>query len=264
MRWKLRRRQSRWRAWPSTFGETRALDGVDLAVGTGTVPGLLSPTERQDHARARACDAAAAGRRLRPGVRPRRVARLDAGARADRPGGPVGGRRRHPHRSREPGMVGYSPAEPRRCPQPRGRRVLERLGLSDAATRRHDYSGGMRRRLDLARASSAAGLLPRRATTGLDPRSSQRPLGLHPQSSSVTARPCCSPRNTSKRPTAREPHRRHRRRPDDRRGNADRAQAALRRDGRRNHVQTGRRGPSGVAARRGTARRNTSTPRRSA
>ena len=52
------------------FGDTTALDGVDLAVRTGTVLGLLGPERGgQDHRRADSRHAAATRRRARQGRR---------------------------------------------------------------------------------------------------------------------------------------------------------------------------------------------------
>ena len=49
------------------FGETRAVDGIDLAVQAGTVYGVLGPQRRrQDHDDPHAGHAAAARRRARP------------------------------------------------------------------------------------------------------------------------------------------------------------------------------------------------------
>jgi ABC-type multidrug transport system ATPase subunit len=74
----------------------------------------------------------------------------------------------------------------------RASEVLERFGLVEAADRRvSTYSGGMRRRLDLA-----AGLIGRppvvlldEPTTGLDPAPA-RSCGASSTSSTGKARPC--------------------------------------------------------------------------
>ena len=94
---------------------------------------------------------------------------------------------------------------------PRGRRraraptsCSSASSLADAADRLvQTFSGGMRRRLDLAASLMAAPpvLFLDEPTTGLDPRS-RIELWDCCASSCATARRCCSPRSTSRRPTA--------------------------------------------------------------
>ena len=93
----------------------------------------------------------------------------------DRARRPERGRRREPHRAREPrdGGPALRPQQGRGA-QARGTRSLERFDLAEAADRpSKTYSGGMRRRLDLA--ASLVGrpdvLFLDEPTTGLDPRS---------------------------------------------------------------------------------------------
>jgi oleandomycin transport system ATP-binding protein len=157
------------------FGETTALNGVDLAVGTGTVLGLLGPN---------GAGKTTAVRVLATLLRP------DAGHAW------VGGYDvvRNAHQVRQLiGLTGqYAAVDealtgtenlqlisrllgiPRRDAKQRARQLLTRFGLADAAGRAvKTYSGGMRRRLDLA--ASLVGrpqlLYLDEPTTGLDPRS---------------------------------------------------------------------------------------------
>ena len=158
-----------------SFGETRALDGVDLSVSRGTVQGLLGPNGAGKTTLVRVLATL-----LRPGagsarvVRLRRGERRDPSARTDRARGSVRGRRRHAHRPGEPrdGRPAV-PAEPEGAKR-RALESLERLGLTEAADRVvKGYSGGMRRRLDLG--ASLVGrprlLILDEPTTGLDPQS---------------------------------------------------------------------------------------------
>ncbi|WP_341351297.1 ATP-binding cassette domain-containing protein [Nocardioides convexus] len=72
--------------------------------------------------------------------------------------------------------------------------MLERFDLTEFASRpTKTYSGGQRRRLDLAGALVAAPpvIVLDEPTTGLDPRSRQADVGRHPGAWSPTARPCC-------------------------------------------------------------------------
>jgi oleandomycin transport system ATP-binding protein len=157
------------------FGSTTAVDGVDLAVRPGTVLGLLGPN---------GAGKTTIVRMLATLIRP------DAGQAT------VGGRdiRRHPDQVRELiGLTGqYASVDeeltgvenlimigrllelPRAEARARARELLTRFELADAARRAVKvYSGGMRRRLDLA--ASLVGrpriLFLDEPTTGLDPRS---------------------------------------------------------------------------------------------
>ena len=82
--------------------------------------------------------------------------------------------------------------------------LLARFSLTEAGGRRAStYSGGMRRRLDIA--MSLIGNPPviflDEPTTGLDPKGASR-CGTPSRSSPGTARRCCSPRSTSTRPNS--------------------------------------------------------------
>jgi ABC-2 type transport system ATP-binding protein len=157
-----------------TFGEVRAVDGIDLEVGQGEIFGVLGPN--------------GAGKTTMLKMLATLLS-IDAGE-AHVFGVDV---RREPHRVRQlVGVTGqYASVDENltgrenlwlfarlqglgaRQARATAAELLERFGLSDAANKRiSQYSGGMRRRLDLA-----ASLITRpplifldEPTTGLDPR----------------------------------------------------------------------------------------------
>jgi ABC-2 type transport system ATP-binding protein len=158
-----------------TYGEVRALDGLDLEAPTGQVLALLGPNGAGKTTLVRAIAT---------------LTRLDAGSLR------VAGQDvcTHPERVRRAiGLAGqYAAVEPaltgrenlrmvarlfghrRREARLAAERVLQQLGLADAADRLvRSYSGGMRRRLDLGASlvGSPRLLLLDEPTTGLDPRS---------------------------------------------------------------------------------------------
>jgi daunorubicin resistance ABC transporter ATP-binding subunit len=157
------------------FGEVEALRGVDLAVAPGTVLGLLGPN----------------GAGKTTAVRILTTILHPDGGRAEVLGLDVA---QHPQAVRETiGLAGqYAAVDenltgrenlrligrlahlPRAQLRPRADELLDRFGLTDAADRTaKTYSGGMRRRLDLAAAlvHRPPVLFLDEPTTGLDPAS---------------------------------------------------------------------------------------------
>ncbi|MET9799330.1 ATP-binding cassette domain-containing protein [Streptomyces sp. NPDC006368] len=157
------------------FKETRALDGVDLAARTGTVLGLLGPNGAGKTTAVRifatllqpdAGRAAVAGHDV---VREAGVVRSLVGLT-----GQYAAVDENLTGTENLLLIGRLLGIPRREAKARGAELLERFGLTDAAGRAvKTYSGGMRRRLDLA--ASLVGrpriLFLDEPTTGLDPRS---------------------------------------------------------------------------------------------
>ena len=154
--------------------DTVALDGFDLAVPAGSVHGLLGPERRRQDDRGAHPRHAAAGRR-RPG-RGRRASTWPAGRRGpapDRAGRPARRGRRGAHRPAEPRHVRPAATSSARAAR-RGRTSCWSSSGSPtpAGKPAKQYSGGMRRRLDLAASLilAPAVLFLDEPTTGLDPR----------------------------------------------------------------------------------------------
>ena len=156
------------------YGDQRALDGFDLTVRAGTVCGLLGPNGAGKTTAVRILATL-----LRPDGGSASVAGVDVVA------APLAVKRRIGLSGQEPAvdeilsgrqnlvLFGRLNRLSRRAAERRADELLARLGLADAADRavKH-YSGGMRRRLDLA---VTLILAPRvlfldEPTTGLDPR----------------------------------------------------------------------------------------------
>ncbi|MBY5162808.1 ATP-binding cassette domain-containing protein [Salsipaludibacter albus] len=157
------------------FGETTALDGFDLEVPTGTVLGLLGPNgagkttavhilttlSRADEGTARVAgfDVATEGARIRS-----RIGLTGQFAAIDE----------HLTGRENLVMVAQLSGLPRDVARGRADDLLDRFGLSDAGGRAaRGYSGGMRRRLDLAASlvTSPEVVFLDEPTTGLDPSS---------------------------------------------------------------------------------------------
>jgi ABC-2 type transport system ATP-binding protein len=157
------------------FGETRAVHGFDLGVEAGAIHGLLGPNGAGKTTVIRMLTTL-----LRPDAGTASVAGLDVVRDADRVRFAIGlagqqaavdelltGRANLE-------MVGRLYHLPPAVARRRARELLERFDLADAGERiAKTYSGGMRRRLDLAASLVATPpvLFLDEPTTGLDPRS---------------------------------------------------------------------------------------------
>ncbi|MET9323269.1 ATP-binding cassette domain-containing protein [Streptomyces sp. NPDC003038] len=165
-----------------TFGEVRALDGVDLDVPEGTVLGLLGPNGAGKTTTVRVLTTL-----LQPDSGKAVVAGIDV--------------LKHPNEVRRAiglsgqfaavdeyltgrenlQMVGQLYQMKAKAAKARADELLERFNLGDAADRTaKTYSGGMRRRLDLAAALvvSPPVMFMDEPTTGLDPRNRQQLWGI--------------------------------------------------------------------------------------
>jgi ABC-2 type transport system ATP-binding protein len=157
------------------YGEVVALDGLDLAIAEGTVLGVLGPN---------GAGKTTAVSILTTLLKPDAGTAMVAGADVVTSPGEV--RRRiglsGQYAAVDEHLTGYENLDMigrlyhlgRKRSRERARELLERFSLADAADRRAGtYSGGMRRRLDLAGALVAEPpvLFLDEPTTGLDPRS---------------------------------------------------------------------------------------------
>jgi ABC-2 type transport system ATP-binding protein len=158
-----------------TFGDTRAVDGVDLAVGTGMVYGLLGPNGAGKTTAIRMLATL-----LRPDSGTARVFGHDVVREADAVRARVSLTGQYASVDEDltglenlvllARLLGYSKARSRQ----RAVELLEAFGLDDAAARQvKKYSGGMRRRIDVAASIVITPdlLFLDEPTTGLDPRS---------------------------------------------------------------------------------------------
>jgi ABC-2 type transport system ATP-binding protein len=158
-----------------SFGDVRALDGVDLQVPSGNVLGLLGPNGAGKTTTVRVLTTL-----LKPDAGTVLVTGLDvdrdAVALRSRIGlaGQYAAVDENLTGLENLVMVGRLYGERRAAARSRGEELLERFDLVEAAKRpAKTYSGGMRRRLDLAAALVARPpvLFLDEPTTGLDPRS---------------------------------------------------------------------------------------------
>jgi ABC-2 type transport system ATP-binding protein len=158
-----------------SYGDVRALETVDLRVPTGTVLGLLGPNGAGKTTAVRILTTL-----LPPDGASARVAGLDVVREAAQLRTKIGLAGQYAAvdenltGAENLEMVGRLYHLPKGEPRARAAELLERFDLSDAADRLvRTYSGGMRRRLDLAAALVARPpiLFLDEPTTGLDPRS---------------------------------------------------------------------------------------------
>ncbi|MGH2832959.1 MAG: ATP-binding cassette domain-containing protein [Solirubrobacteraceae bacterium] len=157
------------------FGEVHALDGVDLIARQGQVLGLLGPNGAGKTTLVRVLTTL-----LAPDAGSARVLGCDVVHEAPRLRERIGLAGQYAAIDENLTglenltMVGRLYGTPRKAAKARGMELLERFDLLDAASRpAKTYSGGMRRRLDLAAALVAKPpvLFLDEPTTGLDPRS---------------------------------------------------------------------------------------------
>ena len=156
------------------FGETKALDGVDLSVRTGTVLGLLGPNGAGKTTAVRVLATL-----LRPDAGYATVGGFDVARDAHQVRQLVGLTGQYASVDEQLTgtenliLIGRLLGLPRARARARARELLSQFELTEAAGRAtRTYSGGMRRRLDLA--ASLVGEPPLlyldEPTTGLDPR----------------------------------------------------------------------------------------------
>ncbi len=158
-----------------SFGDVIALDGVDLEVAPGTVLGLLGPNGAGKTTAVRVLTTL-----LKPDAGEARIHGLDVVRDAAELRSRIGLAGQYAAVDENLTglenlvMVGRLYGMPRRAAKARGTELLASFSLDEAAGRpAKTYSGGMRRRLDLAAALVAKPpvIFLDEPTTGLDPRS---------------------------------------------------------------------------------------------
>ena len=156
------------------FGSTRALNGIDLQIPQGTVLGLLGPNGAGKTTAVRILSTL-----LRPDAGQARVAGVDVLTDPHGVRGKIGLSGQYAAVDQNLTgfenlyMIGRLYGMPRRRAQSRARSLITRFRLDEAAERTaKTYSGGMRRRLDLAGAlvANPEVVMLDEPTTGLDPR----------------------------------------------------------------------------------------------
>ncbi len=158
-----------------SYGDVRALDGVDLTAPTGTVLGLLGPNGAGKTTAVRILTTL-----LPADGGSARVAGIDVAHEAPQLRRRIG--LAGQYAAVDENLTGFENLQmvgqlyhlPKGEPKARAAELLERFDLADAGGRLvRTYSGGMRRRLDLAAALVARPpvLFLDEPTTGLDPRS---------------------------------------------------------------------------------------------
>lgn len=158
-----------------TFGEVRAVDGVDLSVGRGTVYGVLGPNGAGKTTTIRMLATL-----LRPDAGEAKVMGYDVIDQADEVRarvsltGQLASVDEDLTGSENLILIGRLLGLKRAAAKARAAELLEAFGISEAAGRLvKNYSGGMRRRLDIAASIVVTPELMflDEPTTGLDPRS---------------------------------------------------------------------------------------------
>ncbi|HZF87945.1 ATP-binding cassette domain-containing protein [Streptomyces sp.] len=158
-----------------TFGETRAVDGVDLAVPTGMVYGVLGP-----NGAGKTTTVKMLATLLRPDGGEARVFGHDVVREADDVRGRVSLTGQYASVDEDLTgtenlvLLGRLLGHHKKAARERAAQLLEAFGLTEAAGKQiKNYSGGMRRRIDIAASilNTPDLLFLDEPTTGLDPRS---------------------------------------------------------------------------------------------